>query len=140
MLESIPAGGWFVIVFVAFCAAIGGMVTITRKGSEYGLRLFRSKQFGLLFLGFICLLLSFGGYEEGMTEAEGLSHVSWGLGAYGIAFVIALIMNIKKSNPVFGIIFSLLQAFMSVFSFLGIIVLIGNLGDWKERRRDAALN
>ena len=129
MLEQIPFIGWLMIALVVLIASISSISGLRMKGFEYGLCFFKSWQFALQCIAAICFYCSFmvAGLQNeiakanpgsAVTQADALANLQWGIGLVVFMFLVSAVMNIRKSNFMFGAAYTLAQSITSLFFFL----------------------
>jgi hypothetical protein len=115
-------------VLLAVYLLIAGLKAIQRTAlDKYDLKMFKSFQFVMLLLGLFCLLAALASDGQ-QTHEQNIEDLTVGLSYFSVPFVIALFMNIRKSNLAFGIFYTVVQAIMSVLFVLiiGIVILIAS--------------
>lgn len=115
----------FIIGAICVLVAIGVIAAIVQKGKEYDLKVFLSGAFWTMFFGIIVGLIA--SYvieprEQGVIVGASIA---------GISYLCAAIVNIKKSNALFGLIFTTFQAVMTTCFFLVVLAVLLKFEKWR---------
>lgn len=115
----------FIIGAVCFLVAIGIIAVIVQKAKEYDMKVFLSGAFWTMFFGIIV------GFIASMMIEPKEDGILVGAGIAALSYVIAAIVNVKKSNVLFGIIFTTFQALMTSCFFLVVLALVLKFEKWR---------
>ena len=115
----------FIIGAVCFLVAIGVIVVIVQKGKEYDMKVFLSGAFWTMFFGILVGLIA-GWLIEPQEDG-----IIVGFVIAGLAYLCAAIVNIKKSNVIFGLIFTTFQAVMTTCFFLVVLAIFLKFEKWR---------
>ena len=130
MLGNIPVIGLLTIFAVALVGGITFITSMRRAGREqYDLNFFKCWTFFMLSFSSFCFYLSYSFFllilwSNDETVAEILEvesirdNLYWGAGSIVVAFAIALLINIRKSSVLFGLVYTIAQSIASLFSIL----------------------
>lgn len=128
---EIPSSLWIAGGIAILCILISIAAFIKNEGDKYDLNLFFSLPFLFLTAAFICVSISFfiatlTGGEKWYENGNSLGHIYTGAGAYIFAFIVSHMINAGKSNFWFGLAYTLLQAILSAFAVMAILLYLGN--------------
>lgn len=115
----------FIIGTVCFLVAIGLIAMIVQKSKEYGMKVFLSSAFWTMFIG---ILLGIAAYFMIEPQENGII-VGGSIAA--LSYVCAAIINIKKSNVAFGLVFTTFQALMTTCFFLIVFAIFYKFERWR---------
>ena len=115
----------FIIGAICVLVAIGVIAVIVQKGKEFDLKVFLSGAFWTMFFGIIVGLIA--SYvieprEQGVIVGASIA---------GLSYICAAIVNIKKSNVIFGLIFTTFQALMTTCFFLVVLAVLLKFERWR---------
>lgn len=110
------------------------ILLMKNRGYEYDLSFIRSKQFTILSAGFVLFVIFFFiSLRNSREDANGdLLDLFWTIGLYLLSVVYVAYLNVKKSTPIFGIVFTIAQWITSIF---GILMIIATAMFFSERHR-----